>query len=268
MSCIFFEILARFVTLHTHTRMKQQGIDSAILLGKDCPMEVSKKPLKPNHFSLFARVHLALFKEAPSKEDFSTDFTYIAANGLIHYEGFADDFGLMNLASISQFCEFIDQELDNTKTSIALWSLKDRSGITNTLFLVLSYMLLRREAYLETVLGVFEPMLPLLVPYRDVSPGPQNFDLHVQDCWKGLLRGMDLGWLRIGPEGFDLDEYVHLDSPLNADLHEVVPGKFIAMRGPRDLGDALWEDVARHDGTFSHSDFSQAHYADCMVTVA
>ena len=94
--------------------MKQQGIDSAILLGKDCPMDVSKKPSKPNHFLLFARVHLALFKEAPSKEDFSTDFTYIAANGLIHYEGFADDFGLMNLASISQFCEFIDQELDCT----------------------------------------------------------------------------------------------------------------------------------------------------------
>ena len=233
-------------------------IDSVILSGKDCPMDVSKKPSKPNHFLLFARVHLALFKEPPSKEDLIIDFTYIAANGLIHYEGFADDFGPMNLASIFQFCDFIDQELDNTKTSIALWSLKDRCDITNTVFLVGSYMLLRREANLETVLGVFEPMLPLLVPYRDVSPGPQNFDLHVQECWKGLLRGMDLGWLRTCLEGFDIDEYVHLDSPLNADLHELVPDKFIVTLCGR----------TSHATTGPSATATSARRADCMVTVA
>jgi hypothetical protein len=104
-----------------------------------------------------------------------------------------------------------------------------------------------------------------VVPYRDVTPGPQNFSLHVQDCWKGLLRAKQLGWVHLGPDGFDLEEYQHLDSPLNADLHEIVPGKFLAMRGPRETaGGAAWEDTLRADGSFSHRDFSPAHYAEIL----
>ena len=229
------------------------------------PVALSKASSNIEHFSIFDRVYLALSKEVPAKEELSSQFTYVCADGIVEYVGFADDFGPMNLASIFQFCDFLDQELESTALPIALLSLEDRRSITNTVFLVGSYMLLRREASLETVIGAFEAVLTLLVPYRDVSPGPQNFHLHVQDCWKGLIRGMDLGWLSSGPEGFDLDEYVHLDSPLNADLHVVVPGKFIAMRGPRDnAAGAMWEDVARDDGTFSHRDFSPAHYADIL----
>ena len=229
------------------------------------PVALSKASSNIEHFSIFDRVYLALSKEVPAKEELSSQFTYVCADGIVEYVGFADDFGPMNLASIFQFCDFLDQELESTALPIALLSLEDRRSITNTVFLVGSYMLLRREASLETVIGAFEAVRTLLVPYRDVSPGPQNFHLHVQDCWKGLIRGMDLGWLSSGPEGFDLDEYVHLDSPLNADLHVVVPGKFIAMRGPRDnAAGAMWEDVARDDGTFSHRDFSPAHYADIL----
>ena len=46
---------------------------------------------------------------------------------------------------------------------------------------------------------------------------------------------------------FDLDEYEELDNPANADLHEVVRGKFIAMRGPRDVEGCAdrWRDSSR-----------------------
>ena len=51
---------------------------------------------------------------------------------------------------------------------------------------------------------------------------------------------------------------------MNGDLHEVVPGKFLAMRGPKDLADgARWEDMFR-GGRFSHRDFSPAHYAEIL----
>ena len=33
----------------------------------------------------------------------------------------------------------------------------------------------------------------------------------------------------------DIAEYEHYDDPLNGDLHEVVPGKFVALKGPKDL---------------------------------
>ncbi len=66
----------------------------------------------------------------------------------------------------------------------------------------------------------------------DACPGPQTFDLHVSDCWRGLARAKAEGLVDFGADGFDLEEYEELDEPSNADLHEVVKGKFIAMRGP------------------------------------
>ena len=48
-------------------------------------------------------------------------------------------------------------------------------------------------------------------------------------------------------------------------MHEVVPGKLLVMRGPRDLpGEAQWLDVHREDGSFSHRDFSPTHYAEIL----
>ena len=53
-------------------------------------------------------------------------------------------------------------------------------------------------------------------------------------------------------------EHQHLDTPLNCDIDEVVPGKLQAMKSPRDLpGGAQWLDVHRQDGSFSHRDFQQ-----------
>jgi hypothetical protein len=43
----------------------------------------------------------------------------------------------------------------------------------------------------------------------------------------------------------DVEEYEHYDHPLNGDVHEVVPGKFLALQGPQDLGGALYQDDER-----------------------
>jgi protein-tyrosine phosphatase len=64
----------------------------------------------------------------------------------------------------------------------------------------------------------------------------------------------------MGLSGFDVDEYMHYDDPLNADLHVIVPGKLIAMKGPVDLPDGqLWRDTPR-----GSRDFSPEHCAQLL----
>ena len=53
--------------------------------------------------------------------------------------------------------------------------------------------------------------------------------------------------------------------PLNADLHEIVPGKLIIMRGPRDLANgATWLDTVHADGRIGPRDFSSTHFAEIL----
>jgi hypothetical protein len=42
----------------------------------------------------------------------------------------------------------------------------------------------------------------------------------------------------------DVDEYAQYLSLINGDLHEIVPGKFIAFKGPQDLGSTATTSMA------------------------
>ena len=183
----------------------------------------------------------------------------------VEYVGFADDFGPLNLGSVYSVCEIIDSKRnEHPDAPLALQCKPDAHSVTNTVFLVGSYMIMRRGDEVSAVVEALSPILSLTVPYRDVSPGPQNFSLHVEDCWRGLYRAKNLAWVDFSPGAFDANEYSNLDNPLNADLHEIVPGKFVAMRGPKDLpGGEPWIDVMI-DGKFSHREFSPKHYASLL----
>ena len=216
---------------------------------------------------LVGRIHISISdSERIQQTDLRADFRYFTLKGKVEYVGFAHDFGPMSLASIYQFCVLLDEELDHAaELSVAVICTEGPRELTNAVFLVGCYMIMRLDYTLEETVGPFEPLLDRLVPYRDVSPGPQNFRLHVADCWAGLLQGKQNGWVHFGDDGFDLERYLQLDCPLNADLHEIIPGKLVAMRGPRQLAaGVLWEDVTRADGTHSHRDFSPAHYAEIL----
>ena len=194
---------------------------------------------------------------------FSIDDTILTS-----YVPFCDDFGPLNLASVHDFCQVVDQEIQASDGQpVFMQTSDDQRSLTNAVFLLGAYMIMKLDKTTEQVAETFEPLADLLASYRDVSPEAQSFSLRVRDCWAGLYRAKQLAWVKLGGEdGFDRDEYAELDSPLNADLHVVVPGKFIAMRGPRDLpGGARWRDVIGADGAFSHRDFSPAHYADILT---
>jgi cell division cycle 14 len=87
----------------------------------------------------------------------------------------------------------------------------------------------------------------------------------MHDCLRGLLKAKSVGWVEFVSGGFDAAEYKHLDNPLNADLHEIVPGKLVIMRAPRDLsGGADWLDVEQADGILGPRNFSTAYVADIL----
>ena len=215
------------------------------------------------HHRAFDSVFIAL--DDPWFE-MDSEFQYFSIDGVVSYIGFADDFGPMSMASIYQFCEILDAQLEQfVGKNIALLTLREPQTVTNAIFLLGAYMIMKLDYDIPRTSANFEDIMYLTASYRDVSPGDQNFHLLLEDCWAGLLRGKQLGWADFGPDGFSLEEYLHYDSTLNADLHELVPGKFVAMRGPRDIADGQpWEDVADGEGKFSHRDFSAEYYADTL----
>ena len=183
------------------------------------------------------------------------------------YEPFYDDFGPLNLAAIHEFCEGLENEIQQLNGGrIVVVSSSTANTLTNAVLLLGAYMIMKLNSSLDTVETTFEPISDRILSYRDVSPGEQNFSLYVRDCWAGLRKAKSLSWVDFGPDGFDRAEYEELDSPINADLHVVVPGKLIAMRGPRDFADGRpFEDTLSREGRFSHRDFSPAHYADILT---
>ena len=183
----------------------------------------------------------------------------------ITYVGFCHDFGPMSLGSVYEFCSAVEgMRMEQQTMPIAIHSLPNFRSVTNAAFLIGAYMLMNMSFGIDQVMDALDPVMRMTIPYQDVSPGVKNFDLSMHDCLKGLSKAKNLGWVDFGPDGFDLEEYAHFDSPLHADLHEVVPGKFVAMRGPRDIANGkLWGDVVR-DGAFSHRDFSPVHYIDIL----
>ena len=169
----------------------------------------------------------------------------------------------MNLGMIFRFCQLIDDKLqqDSSERPVALVVEPDPKKQTNAVFLLGAYMILRLGMEVNEIEQTFASMQDQILPFCDVCPGPQMFDLHVSDCWRALARAKAEELVDFGVDGFDLEEYEELDDPSNADLHEVVKGKFIAMRGPKTLDDGCrWRD---RDGGVR--DFSPAHYADILA---
>ena len=92
-------------------------------------------------------------------------------------------------------------------------------------------------------------------PYRDATYSNPDFDLSLRDCWRGLAKGMRRGWARLG--SYDVETYRHFDDPINGDLQEVVPRKFIAFKGPVDLGSLKYLDKPTGVRVFSPSYYAK-----------
>ena len=163
----------------------------------------------------------------------------------IEYLPFCDDFGPMNLACIARFIMLLDRELASGTASKIVYCIDaGKRPLTNAVFLLGAYMLLKLNLTADQVQDRFSWLDGRLIEaFRDATYTESDFDLTLQDCWRGLERGMAAGWIRTPTDPssemwgrIDMRAYVRLDNPHNGDLHVVVPGKLVAFRGPRDPG--------------------------------
>ena len=185
----------------------------------------------------------------------------------VHYHPLCDDFGPLNLNSLIEFVQQLDQELSDHPTSRVFFLVEEgRRQLTNAVFLLGSYMLLRLDVQLDEVVENFRWADNETEGYRDATFSEPTFRLSLADCWRGLAKGMQVGWLSFPkPESpwlwgeIDMEQYVHYDDPLNGDLHEVVPGKLVAFKGPHELGGKEYQD---NDNGFRN--FSASYYAEVL----
>ena len=184
----------------------------------------------------------------PQEEDV---VCYVLKTSEFAYHPFCDDFGPMNFASIVQFIETLDTEADHRSPDAILCTSEGTRGFTNAAFLLGAYMLLSFNMSPDEIAERFSSLdSSLIEPYRDATSHPSDFDLSLLDCWGGIQRAMQQGWLArpSAPESrlwgrIDADRYSHYDEPLNADLHEIVPGKLVAFRTPRRANGAADRDA-------------------------
>jgi cell division cycle 14 len=182
----------------------------------------------------------------------------------LEYYPFCDDFGPMNMSSVLNFVEQLQNELADNPQSMLIYSFgSHRRDLANSAFLVGAYMILMLEKRTDEVIEIFDWLDETNIEhFRDATYSPDTFRLRLEDCWRGLEKGMTLGWVQPTVDGenwgdINILEYRHYDSPCNGDFHEVVPGTFIAFKGPRDLNGRDFADDAN-----GYRCFSPAVYAD------
>ena len=192
----------------------------------------------------------------------------------IQYYPLCDDFGPMNLSSIIKFIRQLDDELETHHSSVLFYCVEaGQRALTNAIFLLGAFMMLRLKLSLSEIAENFSwADQALIAPFRDATFSTPDFGLTLADCWGGLAKGIEIGWIDL-PSSYeenylwgsiDAEEYEHYDDPLNGDLHEVVPGKFIAFKGPVDLDKAPYKDDERGFRSFS-PDFYAGIFQDFGV---
>ena len=221
----------------------------------------------PNSYiHIIDRIHVVSIHDSETNIEHNPNFEYMSQfDSVVQHMAIEDYFGPPDLGCLFDFCQTLKQRLQSTDQQLALITSTSEKSLTNIALLIGAYLVLIIHKDLPSTLQCLEPMIPRTVYYHSGAKAITDFKLCLQDCLAALHRAKQIGWVNFSPDCFDIDEYRQLDSPLNADLHEVVPGKIVMMCSPRDLpGGVPWRDVPKEDGRFGRRDFSPAHYAEIL----
>ena len=122
----------------------------------------------------------------------------------------------MNMSCIIDFIRLLDARLDESPKSNIVFSVDDgKRSLTNAVFLLGAYMILKQDKPSAAVSDSFRWLDTNHVePYRDATYSKADFALELIDCWRGLEKGRDRGWVRFAGSDFmwgeiDVDEYRH-----------------------------------------------------------
>ena len=222
------------------------------------------------HHRVFGRLHLLLCSFLPEQSD-EDPFAYFQVGEDITRCNYRDPNGPANLLAIHKFCELVDlQILRNPHRSTAICISEEPGSRCQAAFLLGAYMIMRHELFPEEAMERLAPVVDAesaSLPYLETDVEGESLPL--RDCLRALHRCRGRGWIRFadgGDDGFDPEEYAYFDNPLNADLHELVPGRLLVSSCPRSLpGGAAWADRYDAAGRFLARDFSPAYAADHLA---
>jgi hypothetical protein len=222
------------------------------------------------HHRVFGRLHVLSCPKLPDL--FPQDpYAYFQVVDEIKRLNYRDPHGPANLLMMYKFCELVDlQTLENPHRCTALCIGEEPESRNQAALLLGAYMIMRHELSPDDAMERLAPVLSsssASFPYPESAPSAESLPL--RDCLRALQRSRDLGWIRFadgGDDGFDPEEYAYFDSPLNADLHELVPARLLVSSCPRALPAAAgWSDRYDAAGAFVARDFSPAHAADHLA---
>ena len=197
-------------------------------------------------------------------------FHCFSADRLLEFEPvgheFGPTFGPFRLNYLLRFISILEAQIaDHPGKKIVYYVEPGQLKLANAAFLLGAYMILRRDASAEKVSTNFRWLCNSVVtPFQSANlDNLYTSDLSMMHCWNAIERAKALGWFQPprvagGPWGkIDLDEYEYYNDPINADLHQVVPGKLVAFKAPKDLHGLDYCDDA---GGGRH--FSPAYFID------
>jgi cell division cycle 14 len=159
------------------------------------------------------------------------------------YHTMCDDYhGPMGMTSIVCFIHLLEKELcEHPSCKIVYCVENGKRPLTNAVFLFGSYMILKLRMTSTQVSESFSWLTSTEIePFRDAAFAPSCFGLALHDCWEGLERGLQLGWVRYPPQSdlWSANDMPSCESLGEPDLLTAVPGKFLAFRGPAQGQDA------------------------------
>ena len=167
------------------------------------------------------------------------------------------DFGPPDLMALRNFIRAVDTEVrgTNAKPQLFYCVYGHPRSMSNAVFLLGGYMILVLGATPEQAMRRFAHLS--IADYIDVSGF--DFGLRVRDCLDGLYRAKLRGWVG-RPYGhwcgrMDMDKYALYGDVLNGDLHEVVPGRIVALRSPLEIKGQEYRDER------AHRHFAATYYA-------
>ena len=191
----------------------------------------------------------------------------------LKYDSFFDDFGPVNFDYVARFVELLDSAKSDFPSGKIVYMVHPGTReMTHAAFLLGAYMILKLSMTADAVVSSMSWLEESRIKaYRGTALAASCIGLTMADCWRGLERGRECGFVQLPTSSdparwgmIDVDEYAHWDDPLNGDLNVVVPGKLIAFGSPHDLGPDRFSD-ARGQRRFSPSHFADA-FRDLGVT--
>lgn len=163
------------------------------------------------------------------------DRVFFSIDDELLYFPFCADFGPLNIGCVYKFIQMLNEKLETYpkqgKSVVMVTTAKPETR-TNAATLIGCYLVLEKGWTPEEAWAPFEfENASPFVTYRDASFDTETYHLLPIDILRGLYKAKQHKILDLSH--FDMALFDYLDDPNNADMHEIMRGKFVAFKGPK-----------------------------------